>query len=115
MAFTVTAMVMGVIYQIYAKGTTASLLGEEYTQAVAIAESKLAMLGRSETMDASEYQGLEHDKYHWVLIIEDYDDEGSSKFTSSQHLKSVHIEVSWESGGKHRSIHLDSLRPVIES
>lgn len=114
-AFIITALVVSVIYQVYAKGLTAALLGQEYTTAVTIAESKLALVGHSMKMDVSEYQGLEHDKFHWILKIEDYDGDGQSQFASSLQLRAVHIKVSWESKGKSHHIQLDSLRPVIES
>lgn len=114
-AFTVTALLLGVISQIYAKGTSAALLGEEYAQAVAIAESKLAMAGRTESLETSEYRGLEHDKFNWTLTIEDYNDEATPLIDSPLHLKAITLEVSWESNGKRRSIKLNSLRPVIES
>ena len=113
-AFTITALLLGVISQIYAKGTAAALLGEEYSQAVAIAQSKMAMLGRTASLDTSEYHGLEHGKFHWILTIEDYNKEPGSQIDSSIYLKAISLEVSWESNGKHRVIQFHSLRPAIE-
>ena len=42
MAFFITAMSLGVLYQIYAKGATALDLARDYASALSIAESKLA-------------------------------------------------------------------------
>ncbi len=114
-AFTITALSLGVILQIYAKGTTSAILGEEYAQAVAIAESKLAAVGRSESLDDTETSGTEDDKYHWTITIQDYQSDSDSDFISPISLKKIHLDLHWQTKGKQRSIQLHTLRPVVES
>lgn len=110
-AFSITAVALGIIFNIYAKGTTAAILGEEYAQAVAIAESRLAVLGISEELENTEIHGTDNDKYHWTISVNDYTDQTVSDFTSPLELRKVTVEVNWESRGKSRSIQLQTLKP----
>ncbi len=111
-AFTITALALGVLFQIYAKGTISAILGEEYAQAIAIAESKLAETGISENSDASERSGLENDKYNWSITIQDYIEETPSEFVSKFALKDVTVKVYWKSIRNQRSITLHTLKPA---
>lgn len=110
-AFSIAAVSLGIIFNIYAKGTTAAILGEEYAQAIAIAESRLARLGVTEGIEKAETQGIENDKYQWTLQIDDYTQQTESDFVPPVSLKDVEIEVSWESRGKSRSVKLQTLKP----
>ncbi len=114
-AFTIAAMSLGVLFQIYAKGTTSAILGEEYAQAIAIAESKLAEVGISENLEISERTGLEYNKYNWYIIARDYIEDSPSDFTSNLSLKEVTVEVYWNSQRNQRSIKLHTLKPAPAS
>ncbi|MCH7696440.1 MAG: prepilin-type N-terminal cleavage/methylation domain-containing protein [Proteobacteria bacterium] len=114
-AFTIAAMSLGVLFQIYAKGTTSAILGEEYAQAIVIAESKLAEVGISENLEISERTGLEYNKYNWHIIVRDYIEDTPSDFTSNLSLKEVTVEVYWNSQRNQRSIKLHTLKPAPAS
>lgn len=114
-AFTIAAMSLGVLFQIYAKGTTSAILGEEYAQAIVIAESKLAEVGISENLEISERTGLEYNKYNWHIITRDYIEDSPSDFTSNLSLKEVTVEVYWNSQRNQRSIKLHTLKPAPAS
>ena len=109
-AFSIAAVSIAIIFNIYAKGTSAAILGEEYAEAIAIAESRLAQLGVTEQINEAETQGIENDKYQWELEINDHTQQTESDFVSSIILKDVQIEVSWESRGKLRSVILQTLK-----
>ncbi len=114
-AFTIAAMSLGVLFQIYAKGTTSAILGEEYAQAIVIAESKLAEVGISENLEISERTGLEYNKYNWHIVTRDYIEDSPSDFTSNLSLKEVTVEVYWNSQRNQRSIKLHTLKPAPAS
>jgi general secretion pathway protein I len=114
-AFSIAALSLGVLFQIYAKGTTAAILGEEYAQAIVIAESKLAELSVAGNLDGAENSGRENDKYDWEVSVEDYVDEEDLDFTPTLLLKQVKITVTWNSAGKFRSVNLQSLKPAPAS
>jgi general secretion pathway protein I len=110
-AFSIAAVSLGVLFQIYAKGTTAAILGEEYAQAIAIAESKLAALSVNEDLGSPEEQGRENDKYEWEVRVEDHIDDAPTDFSPKILLKEVSVTVIWKSAGKTRSFDLQSLKP----
>lgn len=114
-AFTIAAMSLGILFQIYAKGTTSAILGGEYAQAIAIAESKLAELGISEDLEISERTGSENDKYNWHIISQDYIEDSPSDFISNFSLKEITVEVYWDSQRNRRSIKLHTLKPAPAS
>ncbi len=111
-AFTIAAMTLGVLFQIYAKGTTSAMLGEEYAQAIIIAESRLAEFSIIEELNGAGGSGRENEKYDWVVSIEDYIEEEVAEFPSTWLLKQVKISVTWNSAGRSRSINLQTLKPV---
>lgn len=114
-AFSIAAVAMSIIFQIYVKGTTAAILGKEYARAVAVAESRLAELGVSRDMNTGELSGGENEKYHWTIHIDDYEEKEPSSFEPKLILKRITIDVSWETKGKSRTVTLKTLRPVFTS
>lgn len=112
-AFSITALALGILFQIYAKGTTAAILGNEYNQATAIAESKIASLGITEELETLAQSGTENGKYHWQIEVQDYATD-TPAFVSPVSLKQVTLKVYWESRGHTRSISLNTLKPFIE-
>ena len=114
-AFSIAAVSLGVLFQIYAKGTTAAVVGGEYAQAIAIAESKLAEIGLSESLDAGDRNGSEINKFNWQISIQDYEEDQPTDFVSRLSLKQVNVTISWHSRGKQRSITLNTIKPQVES
>ena len=113
-AFSLTALSLGVIFQIYAKGAAATILADEYTLALAIAESKLAGAPVDDVPHPLGEQGREHDKYDWELTLEDYAVDGwNAGLPPSYSLVSVNVGVSWQSRGKLRQVSLQTLKPRI--
>jgi general secretion pathway protein I len=111
-AFVIVSMSMGVLYQIYARGTTSAILGKEYATAIAIAESRLAELRISKALDHTALSGIENNKYQWEITITDYTDDTAQGFETPLQLKEVEFKVYWDSRGKQRLVSLHSLRPV---
>ena len=111
-AFSILALALGVLFQIYAKGTRSARLGEEYAQAIVIAESKLAEFSVIENLDSAGDRGRENDKYDWEVSIADHVDEDVADFTPTWLLKELSVTVTWDSAGKTRSVHLQTLKPT---
>ena len=110
-AFSITAVALTIIFQIYAKGATTAILGREYAQAVAVAESKLAESVIYVNDNNKETRGTENDKYNWVADVEDYTPADATDFVPVLELVKVKVEVTWSSRGKTHSVTLHSLRP----
>lgn len=113
-AFSIAALALGVMYQIYVKGAISALLGKEYAEAIIIAESRLALIGVEEDYNNNYLSGTENDKYEWRITIQDYEypEEESFEFVPPLLLKEIELEVSWDSMGKQRSFRLHTLRPA---
>lgn len=110
-AFSIASLALGVIFQIYAKGTTATVLAGDYAQAVAIAESRLAEIGlenESETATFGEAGG----KYAWEVRVTDYSDDSPAAIDSPMDLLGVGVEVKWQERGKIRSVLLRTVKPA---
>ena len=113
-AFSITAVTVGILFQIYTKGSTASLLADNYTEALTIAESKLAGASVMQAEGGLELSGRDLEKYDWAIRIQDYmvdtRDEGLS---ASVALVSIEVNVGWRSQGKLRRVTLQTLKPVV--
>ena len=112
-AFSITAVTLGILYQIYAKGSTAAILAGESAEALSIAESKLAGAAVNSALSGFHFQGRSQDKYDWEIRTEDYGidyEAANSSWTYSPTL--VSVEVSWHSRGKLRRIDLQTLKPA---
>lgn len=113
-AFSITAVTLGILFQIYAKGTTAAILAEEYAEALAIAESKLAGVSVNDAIPGYDLQGTTQDNYDWELRLEDYLDNNRETDPSSLFsLVSVDVNVSWHSQGRLHRVDLQILKPII--
>ena len=113
-AFSITAVSLGLIFQIYAKGNRAVVLAEEYAQALAIAESKLAGASVPDALAGLDTQGRENDRYNWEIRIEDYIlEEQNPDLRLAYALHSVDVAVSWQSRGKSHRVDLQTLKPAF--
>lgn len=114
-AFLIFSIAIAIIYQIYAKGTTATILAEEYTTAVSVAESQLAKTSIVDQMDVDEETGIEFEKYHWQIDTDSWDNElVSTPLNSPYELKQVSVVVTWQSRGHEREVRLTGLKPYIK-
>lgn len=111
-AFAIFAISLGVLLQIYSKGTQVAKLGEEYAIATLIAQSKMASITYTNDTNIGTYYGQEGDTYRWTITVSPYDDHAELK--SNQHLakRKVDVEVLWGNGRKTRSIQLSSMKLV---
>jgi general secretion pathway protein I len=112
-AFSIFALSLGVIFQIYSTGARATMLSDEYTRAIIIAQSRLASIGLEETSDVGEFTGLENNKYQWIARVSSTEDEDSMLETNFKIVKrKVEVEIVWDSRGKSRSIKLNTIKLI---
>lgn len=112
-AFSIFSLSLGVIFQIYSTGARSTVLSDEYSRAVIVAQSKLAGIGIDELSDNGESSGVENNKYHWNTYIRTPDDDYGTLETKFRIVKrEVEVEVSWDSLGKTRSIKLSTLKMI---
>ena len=73
-AFTVLAMAMGVLMQIFSRGVNGASLADRYAKATMFAESKLASVGIEETLKETSSAGKFDDDFSWALSVRPYQD-----------------------------------------
>ncbi|MCZ6804303.1 MAG: prepilin-type N-terminal cleavage/methylation domain-containing protein [Proteobacteria bacterium] len=115
-AFSIFALSLGVIFQIYSTGARSTMLSDEYTRAIIIAQSKLASIGIEEMPDIGEYTGVENDKYQWITRVRVAEEDNIDLETRFDIIKrEIEVEVNWDSLGKTRSIKLNTIKLIPTS
>ena len=111
-AFTILAMGLAVILQIFGRGNQTTQLTQEYALATQIAESRLAQLAEYESIEGLSTTGRELDRYQWSLSVLPYNVTDTTTAPANVALYSLRVDVRWRSLGKPRHIFLESVRLV---
>jgi general secretion pathway protein I len=110
-AFMILALSLGVLFRIFSGGLNNVAVAGDYAQAVLVAESQLAVLGRSEPLEIGQTFGESGERFRWQRTIEEYtpwEYEGDLRAPVSGYR--VTVQVSWSRNGRDKRIILDSLR-----
>ncbi|MEN8174930.1 MAG: prepilin-type N-terminal cleavage/methylation domain-containing protein [Pseudomonadota bacterium] len=105
-AFTIMAVVMAAILQVFAGGARNVAAAEDYAAATRLAESRLAEAGRLFPLEPGVRSG-EWKKYQWVVSTQPFVPEGEEAFPG---LYLVEVAVEWGGADKPRRLRLHSLR-----
>lgn len=73
-AFTLLAVAMGVLMQIFSRGVNGATLADRYAKATMYAESKLATVGVETQLKESTDAGKFDDDFSWSLAVRPYQD-----------------------------------------
>ena len=73
-AFTLLAVAMGVLMQIFSSGVNGASLADRYAKATMYAESKLASVGVEGDLKETATAGKFDDDISWVLVVRPYQD-----------------------------------------
>ncbi len=110
-AFSIFALSIGIIFQIYSTGTRSTALSDEYARAMIIARAKLTRAGIEQNNVLKEQSGIEQEKFEWVVTINEIDDDEDYLETRYQLVKhNVEVEVHWKSMSKNRSVKLNTIK-----
>ena len=71
-AFTLLALAMGIIMQIFSRGVNGADLADRYAKAAMLAESKLAAIGIEEVLAEGSYNGQFDDNFAWTMSVRAY-------------------------------------------
>ena len=110
-AFSITALALGVLFQIYATGTQSVIAGKEYSKAVLIAQSKLDTFGDFSEPTDKELSG-EENIYNWVTTVSSYPEINDTVKDTGISIRLVAVKVSWQGRVGLRSVTLNTLRLV---
>ena len=109
-AFAILSISLGILYQAMGNSLRNLALSDQYTQAMMIAESKLAEMGSKTPLTSATDSGEEEPGYAWRVTVEPFAAGDSGTNPPDFEAFHVHVEVSWQEGRKSRVYVLDSLR-----
>lgn len=110
-AFSILALSLGILLKIFSSGVNTAMVAQDYTMAVQIAQSKMAVIGVSSPLQVD--SGIENDKYKWSVKVSPYpfNPENSDLTELSVALVKVKVIVSWGDGhNDDRLIELTTLK-----
>ncbi len=108
-AFTILAMLLGALFQVFSGGLRAARSGDQYTRATVIAQSRLAAVGVEQPLREGVSSGTDDGPYHWRVTVSPYLDDQMPVVDHVLQPLTVHVEVFWEEGGSARSVSLTSI------
>ena len=109
MAFSILALSLGVLLQIFSSSVNASVRAEARVRAAMLAETRLNSVGIDIPLEPGETGGEDDDGRRWQVMIAEYFPEPpleDSRFI----LLYVRVQVYWEDLGRDQIFQLDSLR-----
>lgn len=116
-AFSILAIALGILLNIFSSGVRTAAVAEEYTSAVQIAESLMAGAGVESPLQPGQAAGIENDKYRWQVTISPFELSIDNLDTSPipATLFMVTVNVSWgddsaRAGVDDREIELATLK-----
>ena len=109
-AFTILAMLLGALFQVFGGGMHAARSGDRHTRATVIAQSRMAAVGVEQPLVEGVESGSVDDGYNWRTTISAYTDEQLQQAETLPQPFTVSVEVFWEEGGASQGVSLTSMR-----
>jgi general secretion pathway protein I len=96
-AFSILAVSLSILLNIFASGVTSAGVAEDYTNAVQIGESLMARTGTEKALQVGEVSGEENHKYRWQVITQPsvFNPENMDTTILTTTLYKVSVIVSW--------------------
>jgi general secretion pathway protein I len=114
-AFSILAIALGILLNIFSSGVQTAAIADEYTSAVQIAESLMARTGVESPLEPSQSSGTENEKYRWELTVAPFElaiDNLDIRAIPAA-LFMVTVNVSWGDDGdrtQERQVELSTLK-----
>lgn len=107
-AFSILAISLGILLQIFSSGIQLASTGEHYSRALLLAESTLATIGKTQETEVGENSGRVNDFYDWTVNIQLYEEEDLDFERGRLQFSVYHVQVlvRWEN----RAVVLETLR-----
>ncbi|MEP7085245.1 MAG: prepilin-type N-terminal cleavage/methylation domain-containing protein [Betaproteobacteria bacterium] len=118
-AFVVLAAAVGILYRTFSTGLNNVDAVAGYTEAIAVAEARLAGLGLEKTLEEGEESGTTEDRrYNWKVVVQPYSPPGVALdqpggFTTANQLLRATVTVTWnERRDQRRTVEFSTLRLI---
>lgn len=109
-AFSILSLSLGVMFQIYSRGTRITSLSRDYADAVIVAETELARLDAESKFEPGTISKTVLDRFTWQRNVTAYEDPHPAQFKTSYALVKVEVKVSWITFGQPHSLTLRTMR-----
>ncbi len=111
-AFSILALSLGILLNIFSGGLRRTVVSEEYQQAVIIAQSKLAAAGVETALENATAQGQSQDKYTWSVQVQPFNMDNLDLADDTLELAAyqVVVTVNWSEGNNQRQVELNTLK-----
>jgi len=106
----VLALASAALFEGFSTGFRNSRTADDFTQAVLLAQSKLAPAGITTPLTAGTETGEELDKFTWSMRVEPVDVGDDGATPSALQAYFVAVDVAWSDGGTERTVSLSTLR-----
>jgi general secretion pathway protein I len=113
-AFSILALSLGVLLQIFSSSVNASVRAEARVRAAMLAEVQLNSVGIDIPLEPGETGGEEDNGMRWQVTLTEYLPEPVLE-DSRYLLLYVRVQVFWQDLGREQVFQLDSLRLVTQS
>lgn len=110
-AFVILAFSLGAIFSIFSNSLQTVRVGAERAHALAVAQSRLAMIDAEEGLDVGVTTGEDESGFQWRADIHDMPDLELAAGDTDMGLVEVVVTVSW-GVARQRSVELTTLRLV---
>ena len=112
-AFVLLSLALAVILQVFSNNLRNIKAAEQYTKAMVVADSRLAILGSIQPIESGETSGSEGG-FDWRMeinphVYEDELDQESAQQSENQ-LFEIKLTVQWQQGNRQPAIQLSTMR-----
>jgi general secretion pathway protein I len=112
-AFTIAAIMLAGLFQLFSTELQSVARADTYTRAVLLAESRLDSIGIAEPLAAGTTTGRFDERFFWKVAVERYATDDKAEASSPTYLYRVQVTVSWHEGSADSAVSLESLRMVL--
>ena len=113
-AFSILALSLGVLLEIFSTALRGVALSEHYSKAALLAESRLADVGADIALESGSFGSGEEEGYRWEVSISPYAGEDLETGPGSREPLVVQVRVTWDDLGRERRIFAETLRLSAE-
>ena len=122
-AFIIAALAMAALYSGTVSGLDATTAAAQYDEAISLARSHLAAIGRGESISLQERSGTDGEGFTWHLRIRKHasrtltlsdQDRANDVKPARGVLFDVVVSESWSSGGRNRQVTLATRRLDVQ-
>lgn len=109
-AFTIVALALSAVFQIFSSGLRSAVVTETYNIATLLAESKLTGMGIEEPLAVGDRSGSFENGYRWLTSVRPYDNGGETSALEAISAFEVTVTVTWGGSMRERTVSLSTLR-----